>query len=223
MGAPDEERTPKMAKRKAQPKPDSEHAGQLARLSALAHPLRFKLFQEFVGSRRTTHQVAAILGLPPTRLYHHVNALERVGLLRLVETRPNRGTVEKYFEAAPAKVNPQRRKAPTGSPAVRRLQAALATTVFDEARLELLAAIAAYADRSSGKRSEDEAMSVVRVLLAGSSADLVRLRKKILDLIRRHARAQKQKGGKGAAGAPEDGDCWSLTLAFLPRRARERR
>src|SRR5437763_731688 len=80
---------------------DGGSGPELARLRALAHPLRFRLFQEFAGQRRTTRQVAAILGQPPTRLYHHVNLLERVGLLRLVETRPVRGTVEKYFEAAP--------------------------------------------------------------------------------------------------------------------------
>jgi DNA-binding transcriptional ArsR family regulator len=48
---------------------------------------------------RTTKQVADLLGQPPTRLYHHVAALEKVGLVRLRKTRPLRGTVEKYYQA----------------------------------------------------------------------------------------------------------------------------
>ena len=51
------------------------------------------------GRPRTTAQVARELGEPPFRLYHHVRTLERAGLVRLVETRPNRGTTEKYYQA----------------------------------------------------------------------------------------------------------------------------
>src|SRR5262245_12737797 len=49
-------------------------------LRALAHPLRLKLLEAFAGGPRTTMQVAADMGEPPTRLYHHVNALERAGI-----------------------------------------------------------------------------------------------------------------------------------------------
>src|SRR5438093_1274547 len=67
----------------------------VAQLRALAHPLRLRLFELFAETPRTTMQVAELLGQPPTRLYHHVNALERAGLLKLRETRQIRGAVEK--------------------------------------------------------------------------------------------------------------------------------
>src|SRR5215213_9234403 len=66
-------------------------------LRALAHPLRLRMMELFAESPRTTKQVAGILGQPPTRLYHHVAALERAGLLVLKETRQNRGAVEKWY------------------------------------------------------------------------------------------------------------------------------
>src|SRR5215510_15903501 len=71
----------------------------VAELRALAHPLRLRMLELFAEAPRTTKQVADLLGEPPTRLYHHVAALERAGLLRLRETRKNRGTVEKWYEA----------------------------------------------------------------------------------------------------------------------------
>src|SRR5690349_21306438 len=55
-------------------------------LRALAHPLRLKLVEMFAGTPRTTMQVAVLMGEPPTRLYHHVNALERAGILHLEHT-----------------------------------------------------------------------------------------------------------------------------------------
>src|SRR5678816_2149466 len=68
-------------------------------LRALAHPLRLRILELFAEAPRTTKQVAELLGQPPTRLYHHVAALERAGLLVLKETRQNRGVVEKWYEA----------------------------------------------------------------------------------------------------------------------------
>src|SRR5262245_52283071 len=71
----------------------------LAQIRALADPLRLRILGALGREPRTTKQVADVLGEKPTKLYHHVEALERVGLVRLTETRPNRGTVEKYYQA----------------------------------------------------------------------------------------------------------------------------
>lgn len=71
----------------------------LQQIKALADPLRQRILGAFVAEPRTTKQVATALGQPPTKLYHHVDLLERVGLLRLVETKPKRGTTERYLQA----------------------------------------------------------------------------------------------------------------------------
>jgi DNA-binding transcriptional ArsR family regulator len=69
-------------------------------LKALADPLRQRLLNAFCCNPATTKQVARQLGEKPTRLYHHVDLMEKAGLIRLVETRQNRGTIEKYYQAA---------------------------------------------------------------------------------------------------------------------------
>src|SRR5437763_15673776 len=58
---------------------------------ALSHPLRLRLLELFAERPRTTKQAAEVLGEAPTRLYHHVAALEKAGLVRLRETRRKRG------------------------------------------------------------------------------------------------------------------------------------
>lgn len=75
----------------------------LDQVKALAHPLRQRLMEAFSMEPRTTMQVADILEERPSRLYHHVAALEEAHLLELIETRQNRGTVERYYQAAARK------------------------------------------------------------------------------------------------------------------------
>ncbi len=72
----------------------------LVQMQALANPLRLQILEMLAaGPPRTTKQVADALGEKPTRLYHHVARLEKVGLIELAETRPKRGTIEKYYRA----------------------------------------------------------------------------------------------------------------------------
>jgi len=78
---------------------DIHKLGDLDQVRALADPLRLRIVEAFSEKPMTTKQVAALLGEKPTRLYHHVQTLERAGLIRLVETRKKRGTVEKYYRA----------------------------------------------------------------------------------------------------------------------------
>ena len=68
-------------------------------LRCLADPLRLRILSIFAEKPHTTKQVADLLGEKPTRLYHHVESLLRVGVIELTETRPNRGTVERYYRA----------------------------------------------------------------------------------------------------------------------------
>ena len=71
----------------------------LDQVKVLADPLRLRILKLFCEEPRTTKQVASLLDEKPTRLYHHVDALEAAGLITLHHTRPNRGTLEKYYLA----------------------------------------------------------------------------------------------------------------------------
>src|SRR5262249_14730633 len=106
----------------------------LEQVRALSHPLRLRLLELFAARPRTTKQAAEELGETPTKLYHHVAALERAGLVRLCETRKKRGTTEKYFEAATHRVVSDAKDHSLGDPAVQRDLAALGLVVFDQAR-----------------------------------------------------------------------------------------
>src|ERR1043165_3084993 len=109
----------------------------VADLRALAHPLRLRMMELFAESPKTTKQVAELLGQPPTRLYHHVAALERAGLLVLEETRQNRGAVEKYYAGVAQRFGATQDKK-SKSKTSQAARKALAATVLDQAKQELL-------------------------------------------------------------------------------------
>src|SRR6478736_2011528 len=110
----------------------------VAEMRALAHPLRLRILEVFIERPRTTKQVAELLGEPPTRLYHHVAALERAGLVVLMETRQNRGAIEKWYGSVAPQLpgtGSRRRNDAAG----RRARRAVAATVFEQAKQELMA------------------------------------------------------------------------------------
>lgn len=71
----------------------------LEQVQALSHPLRMRIIETLTtADPMTTKQIADALDEKPTKLYHHMDKLQKVGLIRLTHTRQNRGATEKYYE-----------------------------------------------------------------------------------------------------------------------------
>ncbi len=179
---------------------------RLDQVRVLAHPLRLRLFEAFARGPKTTKQAAELLSLPPTRLYHHAQALERAGLIRLKETRPNRGTVEKHYEAVaeqvsldPTMFHGAAARRATGSGGV------LAARVLDMAKADLEASL-----RSVPKLAVGEAPIAMRVGISTTPKKLVAIHRRLLrfiDAVRREA------GDESPRAESRDA---SLTIAFVP-------
>jgi DNA-binding transcriptional ArsR family regulator len=174
--------------------------GSLDQLRALAHPLRLRMLELFAEEPRTTKQVAQLLGEPPTKLYHHANALERVGLLRLSKTRQNRGAIEKWYEAANGTISGgQPGRSPTMQQAIR----GLATVALEQARREVELAL----PRRRGGRP-----LVMRITTIGNERQIAQVRKRLLQVLKelRDQNSQEKRLGAG------DAKRWTLTVAFVP-------
>lgn len=206
MGDPPRYRGHMPKPRRPRPAPQS----QLAQMRALAHPLRLQLLELFAREPRTTKQAAQVLGQPPTRLYHHVAALERVGLVRLTRTRRNRGTIEKYFEG----VVPAARAggaAPVGAishayedsgPAAGHV----AHTILAEAEAEFHAALRDPASAPPGARP-----LALRAAVYATRAQITQLQRTWLAALRKLS-AEPGPTGRG----PRATHRWTLTAAIVP-------
>lgn len=180
----------------------------VAEIRALAHPLRLRLMEVFSEAPRTTKQVADLLGEPPTRLYHHVAALERAGLLRLKETRPNRGTTEKWYEATNwsmglSVVRP--RGAKSRSKRESSARRALAMSVLTQSRQEMVAAMAV--------RGRERPM-LGRLVVVAPAARLSALRRRLFNVLKEIREEFEAEDGKASARA--EVERWALTLTFVP-------
>jgi DNA-binding transcriptional ArsR family regulator len=68
-------------------------------LKVLADPLRLRI-RELMIEPTTVKQVAGALDLLPTKLYYHINLLEKHGLIVLVDTRIVSGIIEKHYQVS---------------------------------------------------------------------------------------------------------------------------
>lgn len=176
----------------------------VAELRALAHPLRLRILELFAEQPRTTKQVAGLLGEPPTRLYHHVAALERAGLLVLKETRKNRGTVEKWYEAVAKSFGPIASTQGAGRAKGAAARRAVAAAVLERSRQELVLAMQ--------QRGRDKPL-VARIVVTGQPHRIAAIRKRL-----HHAITEIQREfGAAAARTPQPNDArWAVTLTFAP-------
>jgi hypothetical protein len=173
---------------------------RLEQVRVLAQPLRLRLFELFAESPRTTKQAADALELPPTRLYHHVAALERVGLLRLRETRRNRGTIEKYYEAAQSRIAMDEVRLGGRAPA-----GALAQQLIDRAGEDMTAALEGLpASTPPGQRPLG-----ARAIIHTSPRRLAALRARIEALVAELSACPEPRGKEKGVRA-------TVTIVFAP-------
>lgn len=70
----------------------------IEQLRAVADLLRLRIIDVLVKQPMTVTQLGEMLGEAPAKMHYHVRELEKVGLLKLVETREKGGILEKYYQ-----------------------------------------------------------------------------------------------------------------------------
>jgi len=175
----------------------------LDQMKVLADPLRIRIL-ELLGEERTTKQVAGILGQPPTRLYHHVAALERVGLIRLARTRQRRGAFEKYYLAVAKTFSADSRLFSSAPPArVKGVAQGVAAQFLDSTAADLRALL----ERTEGAEAVAKEVILSYLELRCSPKELKAFRARLMKLLK--STAGKSKGGPL-------GPSYRLTIAFFP-------
>jgi DNA-binding transcriptional ArsR family regulator len=193
---------PKRSKdgRRSAPQSELRTLDDLKQIRALADPLRMRIL-EALCEERTTKQVAELLHEKPTRLYHHVDALERAGLVQLTRTQPKRGTIEKYYRSIArtfeARVSTGRRSEASLEAIDEVMAAAFATTSSEVSRL---------LERDGGSTLSGEGILTFLEVRA-TPAEIEKLRRRLQAAI-----GVAREEGKPA---PRD-QRYRLTIAFYP-------
>jgi len=176
-----------------QPVSKSFTVRRLDQVKVLTDPLRQRILGAFMVEPRTTKQIASRLGEKPSRLYHHVDALARAGLLELKETRQNRGTIEKYFQSVATHFTVDSSLFPSLPDRTSRVLDEL-NEVFDATRAGFVGSIATAAlDADEGLKPLLE-----RVVVRGSADQIRECRRKLLSVLK-----ECQRVGDGAESDQE--------------------
>jgi DNA-binding transcriptional ArsR family regulator len=182
----------------------------LAQIKALADPLRQRLLRAFAGPPLTTKQIAHSLGEKPTKLYHHVDTLADVGLLKLVETRQKRGTTERYYQAAAKQFSVDRN-------IFRHLSAKIPESekIAPEAPFEnaFSSALSDIRDNVSDATAEGRS-ALLQARICATPAEAAALRKKIQRLLQNRAGGKRTRHRKTG---------FEVLLAIYPARSQRRR
>jgi len=72
----------------------------LETLRTISDPLRAQILELLTQAPHTVKEVGDRLGLAPGKLYYHFSQLEKVGVIKVVETRMQANLVEKIYQAA---------------------------------------------------------------------------------------------------------------------------
>ncbi len=201
-------RAAKQGAKSSAPDKDLHQLTDLEQMKVLADPRRIRIL-ELLGRERTTKQVAELLGEPPTRLYHHVAALARVGLIRLARTRQARGAVEKYYVAVARAFSADPRLFTSRrAPQARQASHDVAARLLDQTAAELRALV--HQDPSPAALQEEGILSYLEV--QGSPSEIKAIRTKVARLI---ASVTAEKGKEAEKARP-----YRLTIAFFPMPSR---
>jgi DNA-binding transcriptional ArsR family regulator len=149
-----------------------------ARIKGYLHPVRMAVLEMLGGERRTLTSVAREMRVHPANIAHHFRLLQRLGLIRLVETRDTGRNLEKYYAAVARNfvVRPKATRATS--------KRALALSIL---RDNLSAAIERITRRS------DEALALLASARLGPR-DLGRFAKRLQALVAEFQRAEATKG-----------------------------
>jgi DNA-binding transcriptional ArsR family regulator len=180
-------------------------------LKAISDPTRLRILEAMVQRRSpawSVKELAAALGVPQTRLYHHVELLLAQDLIRPVERRVVSGIIETRY--APAARNYQLDRSLFTSDDAEGLEVLHGTMValFDSARADIERAIRAGAATPADGAS-DSPMLLSRGLAALTPRRSAELRERL--------RALAEEFGADRDGDPDpDAQAYGILLAVYP-------
>ena len=155
-------------------------------LKAVAEPQRMRLLMLLDEGDLTVKEIAARLGVPPTRLYYHVRILENHGLLRVASTRMVSGIEEKRYAATATSWTISDDL--LGSPAVSDVLKAM----FDLARVELMLALAAGGPPPGDAAGAVPVLTSTKAYLSADEMDL--FTRDMHELIEKYTTSQPRPG-----------------------------
>jgi len=160
----------------------------------LADPTRLAILELTMVPRSVT-EIAEAMGVPRTRLYHHVKLLEEAGMIAVAETRQAGAMTEKIYQAAAQGYRPSEAFLETAAP--REQANAVISSILGATRADFVRAVEEGV-APLGDRKEHRKVSLSRRLMRLSPERLNGLVTELEELLDRYD-AEKDEGDDAIA------------------------
>lgn len=185
----------------------------LEQLRVLSDPLRMRVLNNLFQEPLTVKQVADRLEVPATKLYYHVNELERIGLVKVVETRVKSGIIEKYYRMTAGKIQVSRellrltQQQSAEASTYGEMLASIFEAVADDLRQSVAGGLLTPAEEVSAKEPATKLAAIGRTNVRLKRSAASRLAKKLSKLLMEEMEAADDETGEVEYG---------FALAFFP-------
>ena len=188
----------------------------LETLRALSDPLRMQIYEILVAEPASVRQIADRLGMGASRLYYHINSMEKLGLLRVVETRMVSNMVEKLYRAVAYRLDVAPNLLHFGSDEGTSTVLDMLATHLDATREDLVRSLhVRQQDLAQGAAPRQRNVLVNRTIARIPDARAEEFSSRLVALIEEFT-ASDTPAAKTPPGEGETYQNYALTVAFYP-------
>lgn len=188
------------------PTPQAEFVIQdVETLRAISDPLRIRLL-ELMAQPQTVKEIATQLGVGKTKLYYHLNLLEKHGIIRVVRTRVVSGIIEKSYQVTAFSFRPAKELLLSGDEG-KTQGLAIVESILDATRADLAHSLKT-GKAALGKEEQAKQLMLGRVVMSLTPEQAVSFYERFSTLLTEVSQYEKPATG---------GQTYSLTIAFFPK------
>lgn len=180
-------------------------------LKVITNPVRTQILVS-LKSPQTVKQVAEKLDLSPSKLYYHVNLLEKHGLITVVETRVVSNIIEKVYCATAINYDVDPALLSLSEGEGKESANSLIMSVLDQTRKEFLRALQVRAlEFAKGKEQSSRRAALSRALCVIPESRVAEFQERIEALL------QDFQAAEVGEDAPDEAlQTYAMTVAFYP-------
>ncbi|MCA9957766.1 MAG: helix-turn-helix transcriptional regulator [Anaerolineales bacterium] len=175
-------------------------------LKVIADPLRIDIMETVGQQARPAKDIAAELGREPSKLYYHINLLEKHQLIRVVETRIVSGIIEKWYRVAAKSIRVAPHLLTPGEENDKGIEMFL-SGIFDRTKSDLRHSLLSGVAKLEGEKEKRPLFVHLRPRL--TAAQYQELKDKLEEIL-------KTLGEKEDETTSDDKQIYGLTLALYP-------
>jgi DNA-binding transcriptional ArsR family regulator len=179
-------------------------------LKVVADPLHIQIFDVLIRNTLTVKQIAEKLGLSSSKLYYHINLMEKHGLIRVVDTRVVSGIIEKHYRAVATQVDVDPALLAFATDTGKQNVSSVVVSTIDATREDLLRSLEARSIALEQGAEERSRRVILTRLLSRLPDDRADEFGKRLDAL------MQEFDAADVADQPDELQTYALAIAFYP-------